>query len=1046
MRFAHIGDVHFRPLARHDEYRETFQEFFDKLREHDVEAVVICGDIVHEKTLRITPEIIEELTWWFSTMADICPVHVTLGNHDGNLANASRQDTITPILEALDHHHIWLHKQSGVTSVASKKPPYETNSHDFRLCVFSCFDEKGWEQVAPEENYINIALFHGAVEGSETDVGHIMDGDVDVSFFDGYDFAFLGDIHKQQFLTKDNRVAYCGSPIQQDFGESVNRHGFLLWDIKSKDDFTVEHIELENRKPFVTVQWKGTAVKTIKEASKWPNGSRFRIESEKPLKEKDIARINNDLKEKKEANIVVYKCEKADVGTVATKGIKRNLRDAKTIFKLLKAFLDKDTFTQQEWDEVEEIVTDYVATLSSKQSNDRQWTIKRLEFDNLFGYGEGNVIDFESMSGLTGIFGPNRTGKSSLIAAIMFALFGTPDREVGQSKSQFLINSRKTECKTDIWFNVAGEDYHIQRTVNRIKRGNKIGITHKVYFEKLEGGSWVNKGSTKGSETDKEIRKLIGTVEDFQLTAIAAQDDMMRFLKMRSTNRKDIISRFRDLTALDEMHSFASDDLKSTKGALSALSAQDWDKLIHTLNDEKNELEGIIQGAVEAQEELRGQLGGWTAELEKADQRDVVSPTDISNQEAAVQAGEQEIERERNRRDDLEATKAALEEDLADLVEQKEAIPVDAHRALIKQHHEMDKAFSELKLRLTQERKTLEQKQKTVDKLKVVPCGDQFPTCKYIRDAHEEKEKIGDQLDFIEELEDQFGLSEAALEALDIEQAEVELARYDELVLDESKLMRKINSIDLRSIDSSIKILEGALEVEKKKLEELKSCVVDEHEKQRLRELEQNIEEAQAGIDEYDNERKQADRRIGQIEASIDKLNEEQVKYDEVSTRLHIYERLSFAFSKRGIPSQIIRAELPSINAEISNILLGVVDFTVEMEVDEESDKLEIYINYGDSRRPIEVCSGMERAVGSMAIRVAMLNVSTIPKTNVLVLDEAFNALDGKNVDAAARMFDSLKRWFKTVLIVSHDESIKNIADNQMDIEKKGKDAYIYYA
>ena len=60
--------------------------------------------------------------------------------------------------------------------------------------VFSCFDEEGWKNVKPVEGDINIATFHGGVLGSKTDTEWDISGEVAASFFDDYDFTFLGDI------------------------------------------------------------------------------------------------------------------------------------------------------------------------------------------------------------------------------------------------------------------------------------------------------------------------------------------------------------------------------------------------------------------------------------------------------------------------------------------------------------------------------------------------------------------------------------------------------------------------------------------------------------------------------------------------------------------------------------------------------------------------------------------------------------------------------------------------------------------------------------
>lgn len=191
MRILHIADIHWRGLTRHDEFRSVFERFFRQAEELKPDAIVIAGDIWHTKTQGITPEAIDIISWWLTAMAKICVVYVTLGNHDGVLHNRTRQDAISPIVGALNNNHIRLLKQSGT---------YPMHVAGYNLCVFSCFDEEGWSKVIPTPNEINIAIFHGGVVGSQTDSDWDISGHVDISFFRGFDFALLGDIHKMQYL------------------------------------------------------------------------------------------------------------------------------------------------------------------------------------------------------------------------------------------------------------------------------------------------------------------------------------------------------------------------------------------------------------------------------------------------------------------------------------------------------------------------------------------------------------------------------------------------------------------------------------------------------------------------------------------------------------------------------------------------------------------------------------------------------------------------------------------------------------------------------
>jgi len=272
MRLAHTADVHIRALSRHDEYRQVFNAFIDDCRSQKVDHIFIGGDIFHTKVTGISPEYIELLTWWLNEMSKVAPVHMVLGNHDGNLSNLSRQDAVTPIVEAMKNPRVFLYKKSGTYNFA---PGYN-------WCVFSCFDEEGWKDVRPVSGDVNIATFHGPVRGSVTETGWDIEEDrITVDFFKDFDFCMLGDIHRQQFLgyrSEKPWIGYPGTPIQQNYAEELN-HGYYLWNIESSSDWTVVNRPLPNIKPFVTIDWEGNTEKTIQIAKSYPQGYRFRIRS-----------------------------------------------------------------------------------------------------------------------------------------------------------------------------------------------------------------------------------------------------------------------------------------------------------------------------------------------------------------------------------------------------------------------------------------------------------------------------------------------------------------------------------------------------------------------------------------------------------------------------------------------------------------------------------------------------------------------------------------------------------------------------------------------
>jgi DNA repair exonuclease SbcCD ATPase subunit len=83
--------------------------------------------------------------------------------------------------------------------------------------------------------------------------------------------------------------------------------------------------------------------------------------------------------------------------------------------------------------------------------------------------------------------------------------------------------------------------------------------------------------------------------------------------------------------------------------------------------------------------------------------------------------------------------------------------------------------------------------------------------------------------------------------------------------------------------------------------------------------------------------------------------------------------------------------------------------------------------------------------VASIAIRVALINISSLPKTDMLIIDEGFNELDDANVDACGQLLRSLTRWFKNIIIITHLNSLKDVVDNIIDITRQDKNANVQY-
>jgi len=166
---------------------------------------------------------------------------------------------------------------------------------------------------------------------------------------------------------------------------------------------------------------------------------------------------------------------------------------------------------------------------------------------------------------------------------------------------------------------------------------------------------------------------------------------------------------------------------------------------------------------------------------------------------------------------------------------------------------------------------------------------------------------------------------------------------------------------------------------------------------------------------------------IGNIKAKMD-----EVKDLEEKNRLYTY--YLDAIKRDGIPYELISKAMPVIENEINNILAQVVDFSIVMDIDGKSINAKIV--YEDQEWPLEMCSGMEKFVSGLAIRVALINICGLPRPNFLVIDEGFGTLDANNLSSLFMMMQYLKTQFDFIWMISHLEQMRDIVDGLIEIKK----------
>jgi len=1024
IKIAHIADTHIKNLKYHYEYRKIFAEMFSILQEEKPDYIVHCGDLAHTKT-QLSPEYFELATDFIKSLADIAPLIMVPGNHDGNLKNSSRQDAITPIIQALEHPDIHFFKNSGEYHV------------DDNLCfnILSVFDEDNW--VEPTDlNKINIALYHGSISNCKTDIGWVMEhGEHELNIFTKFDFGLLGDIHKAQALDFEGRIRYCGSTVQQNHGETNNK-GFLIWEIENKDIFNVRHIELKNPKPFITIELtpKGRMPKGIN----IPQGARLRMVS------------NNNLPLNKMKRAV-------DIAKHHDDFIKENLRDLTVQKKLIKEFLKEYEVEDDVIDRVSKLNLKYNRAVEENEEVARNinWQLNSFEWDNLFNYGEKNSIDFTNLSGIIGIFGKNYSGKSSIVDAALYTLFNSTSKN--ERKNLNVINQNKERGIGRIGISIGDKQFVIERESEKYIKKLKGEETQeaKTTVEFYEVNAITNEvvshnGLTR-NDTDKNIRKMFGTLDDFLLTSMASQLDSLTFIKEGSTRRKEILAKFLDLEIFDMKFKMAKDDASDLRGALKRLEGREYDDEIDIARQEIEQSQQNIDTHTQECSAYQEQISDANILLTEIENKIDSIPIDIINIDATnnmLAEKKSEVQKLIKENKDIIETNDENKGIIEKLNSFLQDYDIENLRNQKKNVDDKNEEYEELLNLLSNSNKDINTHRKKVGLLEEVPCGDSFPTCKFICDAHKAKDKLPDMVTEVTDLRKQSVQLLEEIYELDVDKLNDYLNKYSLLVDRQQQVEHHISVSDLEIQNNLSK-----LEVFKHEIENLeKEITIYEQNKEAIENLGQLVANRKQYITSLTKIEKKFDKcqqelnelyiSHGSYEQKLQNLIEQKNELAELREEYSAYDLFMRCMHTSGISYDIIKKKLPTINEEIAKVLANIVDFEVLFEND--GRRLNVYIKHPKHEpRPIEMGSGAEKTIASMAIRLALLQVSNLPKSNIFILDEPGTALDAENLEGFVRILDMVKSYFKTVILISHLDSLKDCVDVIINIEKNNGFAYV---
>jgi DNA repair exonuclease SbcCD ATPase subunit len=1042
-RIYHIADIHIRNLKRHQEYREVFDRLFNDIKQKGTEdsLIYLAGDLAHAK-LEMSPELLNEINYFIKKCCELCPTILIAGNHDCNLNNAGRLDVLTPIVEALD--------LSNLTYLRN------TQSYTYggvRFDTFSIFDDKeNWIFEPLTSDTKNIALFHGPVLDATTDVGYTISSRHFTSeMFDGYDLALLGDIHRRQTMIspKGCKVVYPGSLIQQNHGEALDKHGYAIWNM---DDLSVEYVDVPNDYGYYTLHVENGIVPDVTDM---PVKPRLRVFVSK-TDAADIKRVTTEIKKK-------YKVDEFTITRTDTLARLRtgnkdgklnvgNVNDPQYQAGLIKDYLGRNYMLDNETlGKIEDLNNKL-----NKRLNDDDlvkniaWKPIKFEFDNMFSYGENNIVNFENMKGLMGVFAPNASGKSSLFDALSFCIF---DKSSRAFKAANILNNRKTSFSCKLEFDINDERFFIERTAKTTKKGDAVKCD--VNFWKIEGGEIVNLNGDERRGTDKVIESYLGKYEDFVLTALSLQGNNSLFIDKSQSERKDLLAQFMGINVFDKLYDLASEDIKEVQVLLRNFKRTDFtselataENKLETLKDEYEEFEIEKEGYEDRQDDLNDEITNLSAQLVPIDGN--LDIDELENKQSTLQS-------QITGSDATIQTKSVSIGKIVDVMAEL-TIAIDSK----KQFNDID--IEVVYSNYQQQQKELIEATKIYDiakghlsaaeeKISHLDKHEYDPNCKFccdntfVKDAMRVKELLPQLKEDVKQATiNATGIQQTLDSWEGIEEQYLQYTDY-KTKLEKGKALHKTTYLELSGLITQKELYEAQLaavelDIERYHANETTIQNNDSLEeqidikKQELAGVSKDLREIAARLLDMNGQ-------IVQTQSYITSVTDKMTEAKDLEEKFQIYEYYLDAVKRDGVSYELIAKALPVIEGEVNNILQQIVEFGIVFDM--SGKNVNARIVYEDQHWPLEMCSGMEKFVSGLAIRVALINVCNLPRPNFLVIDEGFGTLDSDNLQSIFMMFDYLKTQFDFINIISHLDAMRDIVDTLVEIKKVDGFSQIQY-
>jgi DNA repair exonuclease SbcCD ATPase subunit len=669
-------------------------------------------------------------------------------------------------------------------------------------------------------------------------------------------------------------------------------------------------------------------------------------------------------------------------------------------------------------------VNDVLVNLGEEDIRYRRWSISKLWIDNFLSFGNDNVIEYNSLKGLTVVnsLPANQGGKTIFsIDSLLFLFFGKTTK-TDTAIEIFNTFTNKDEVIVGGQINIDGEEYIIERKLVRkqSKTGSYKTSSELNFYKLLSDGTQENLVGEQRRETDSLITDTIGSFDDFMLTIVSTAKNLEDLLETKPTQRGRLLTKFIGLEVIEkkeEINKGLMTDFKSRMKSNVYNTKQlefDIEENIENIKENKN----LIKESNIKLKDLEDNIGVAKNKKEILLSEKYIIDEEVKN--VNPKTLQKEI-------DDLTEKGVKIKEELDTINEGiKKLVKVDYDEDI---HDEIRGEERYILLRKGKEEDSIERTEGVIKNLEegeiCLSCKRPLEDVDHSKEIKQEKEHLKYSQKELKKINKELEKINKSLEQQSDLKSQSEWRDKLELTRDRTEVEIDSLRVDVKEKLNLLKNYQRNIEyIEKNR--DVESKILGYN--QLIDKLNLKRDNLRNEIQDYKNDNKNKKQQNIENEKIIQQI----LKEEEVLKIFEVYNRM---IGKNGISKLVLSSVIPVINYELCRLLDEVCDFEIELEMNNKNE-VDFNIIKNNVTKKLKSGSGLETTLASLALRCVLGRISTLPKPNIIVFDEVLGKVANINLDYVKIFFDKIKKMYEIILLITHNPITQDWADKIITIEK----------